>query len=87
TALLRFENLTKVFKVNLKSGIVTDDEDEMEAIVSEVDTVERTVLLSNDILVVITGRTEVEGDEGIETLEEVAAALEAGTTVYADVEG
>ncbi len=87
TALLRFENLTKVFKVNLKSGIVTDDEDEMEAIVSEVDTIERTVLLSNDILVVVTGRTEVEGDEGIETLEEVAAALAAGTTVYADVEG
>jgi hypothetical protein len=87
TALLRFENLTKVFKINLKSGFVTDDEDEMEAIVSEVDTVERTVLLSNDILVVITGRTEVEGDDGIETLEEVAAALAAGTTVYADVEG
>jgi len=54
---------------------------------SEVDTVERTVLLSNDILVVVTGRTEVEGDEGIETLEEVAAALATGTTVYADVEG
>ncbi|MDZ7807310.1 MAG: hypothetical protein U5K71_09350 [Gracilimonas sp.] len=87
TALLRFENFPKLFKVNLKTGFVTDDEDEMEAIVSEVDTVERTVLLSNDILVIITGRTEVEGDEGIETLEEVAAALAAGTTVYADVEG
>lgn len=87
TALLRFANLPNLYKVNLKSGIVTDDEDELEAIVSEVDTVERTVLLSNNILVIITGRTEVEGDDGIETLEEVAAALEAGTTVYADVEG
>lgn len=87
TALLRFENLTKIFKVNLQTGIVTDDEDDLEAMVSEIDTVERTVLLSNDILVIITGRTEVEGDEGIETLEEVAAALEAGTVVYAEVEG
>ncbi|MFP8488718.1 hypothetical protein ACKGJO_06410 [Gracilimonas sp. Q87] len=87
TALLRFENLAKIFKVNLQTGIVTDDEDDLEAMVSEIDTVERTVLLSNDILVIITGRTEVEGDEGIETLEEVAVALEAGTVVYAEVEG
>lgn len=87
TALLRFQNLNRLFRVNLKSGIVTDDDDELEQAVSAVDIDNQTVTLANDVLVIITDRTEVEGDDGLESLEEVATALEGGLTVYAEVEG
>lgn len=87
TALLRFQNLNKLFRVNLKTGFVSDDDDDLEETVASVDVDNRTVTLSNNVLVIITERTEVEGDEGIESLEEVASALENGLTVYAEVEG
>ncbi|MBD3615393.1 MAG: hypothetical protein HUJ22_02385 [Gracilimonas sp.] len=87
SALLRFRNLDKLFYVNLKSGIVTDDDDDLEAPVASVDATNRTVTLDNDIVVIITPRTEVEGDDGLETLEEVALALEEGINVIAEVDG
>lgn len=87
TALLRFQNLNKLFRVNLKTGFVSDDEEDLEQAVASVDINNQTVTLANDVLVVITERTEVEGDDGLESLEEVAAALENGLTVYAEVEG
>lgn len=87
TALLRFANINRLFRVNLRSGFVTDDDDELESVVAAVDTLDQTVTLSNDILVVITDRTEIEGDDELETLEAVARALEAGSTVIAEVEG
>ena len=87
TALLRFQNINRLFKVDLQSGFVTDDEDELEANVVAVDTLNNTVSLDNDLLVIITGRTEVEGDDDLESLEAVARALEAGLLVVAEVEG
>ena len=87
TALLRFQNLNKLFRVNLKTGFVSDDEEDLEQTVTSVDIDNQTVTLSNDVLVIITERTEFEGDDGLESLEEVAAALESGLSVYAEVEG
>jgi len=87
TALLRFQNLNKIFRVNLSSGIVTDDEDELEAAVSSVDIENNTVTLSNDIIVIISSRTEVEGDDGLESLEDVETALQNGLSIMAEVEG
>ncbi|HET8866658.1 MAG TPA: hypothetical protein VFM80_13270 [Gracilimonas sp.] len=87
TALLRFRNLSKQFRVNLSSGFVTDDDDELEASVNSVDLDNETVTLDNDIIVIITPRTEIEGDDGFETLEDVALALESGVTVIAEAEG
>ncbi|HBX65747.1 MAG TPA: hypothetical protein DEG32_06190, partial [Balneolaceae bacterium] len=86
-ALLRFKNINRLFKVNLRSGFVTDDEDELESAVASVDTLNQTVTLRNDIVVVITDRTEIEGDDGLETLEDVLRALENNFTVKAEVEG
>ncbi|MEX0722466.1 MAG: hypothetical protein WD357_05135 [Gracilimonas sp.] len=87
TALLRFQNLNKLFRVNLSSGVVTDDEDELEAAVSSVDIENNTVTLSNNVIVIISSRTEVEGDDGLESLEEVAIALQNGLNVIAEAEG
>lgn len=87
TALLRFEKITKLFRVHLGSGFVTDEEAELEANVLSVDIENKTVTLENDILVVITERTEVKGDDGLESLEDVARVLEAGYRVEAEVEG
>lgn len=87
TALLKFANINRLFRVNLSSGFVTDEDDELEATVSAVDTLNQTVTLDNDIVVVITGRTEVEGDDELESLEAVAMALSAGKAVKAEVEG
>jgi hypothetical protein len=87
TALLRFANINRLFRVNLRSGYVTDDDKELESIVTAVDTVNQSVTLRDDIKVVITERTEIEGDDGLENLEQVAVALEAGRAVKAEVEG
>lgn len=87
TALLRLQNVSQLFKVNLSSGIVTSDEDELEDRVSTVDLTNQTLTLSNDITVIISKRTEIEGDDGLETLEDVALALNNGLIVIAEVEG
>jgi hypothetical protein len=87
TALLRFKNINRLFRVNLRSGFVMDDDNEVESGVVAVDTLNQTVTLQNDLLVVITDRTEIEGDDGLDTLEDVARALENGFAVKAEVEG
>lgn len=87
TALLRLQNISQLFKVNLSSGIVTSDEDELEADVTSVDLNNQTVTLSNEVMVIISTRTEIDGDDGLETLEDVALALSNGFTVIAEVEG
>lgn len=87
TALLRFKNINRLFRIHLKSGFVTDDQDELESVVVAVDTLNQTVTLRDDILVVITNRTEIEGDDELESLEAVSRALEAGLTVFTEVEG
>jgi hypothetical protein len=87
TALLRFAKIERLFRVNLRSGIVTDDQDEVEGTVTAVDVANRTVTLDDDLTVIITGRTEIDGDDGLETLDEVALALEAGNSVTAEIEG
>lgn len=87
TALLRFKNINRLFKVNLRSGFVTDDEDELESNVIAVDTLNQTVTLRDDLVVVITDRTEIEGDDGLDSLEDVFRALENNFTVKAEVEG
>jgi hypothetical protein len=87
TALLRFENLNKLFKVNLRSGFVSDNEIDLESPVVAVDTLNQTITLQNDLLVLITDRTEIEGDDGLTSLEAVARALEANIAVKAEVEG
>ncbi|MFN1833616.1 hypothetical protein AB2B38_000020 [Balneola sp. MJW-20] len=91
SALLKFARFAKIFKVNLKSGFVTDDDDsdesEKEAEVISVDVENSTVTLANDLTVILTDRTEIKGEEGLETLQQVADALAAGTRVEAEVEG
>ncbi len=87
TALLRFEDITKLFRVHLGSGIVTDDDAELEANVVSIDIENQTVVLENDLRVIITERTDIEGDDGLESLEAVAQALDAGIRIEAEVEG
>ncbi|MEQ8526039.1 hypothetical protein [Gracilimonas sp.] len=87
TALLRFANINRLFKVNLRTGFVSDNEIDIESSVVAVDTLNQTVTLRNDILVQVSDRTEIEGDDGLDSLEAVARALEAGIGVTAEVEG
>ncbi|MEX2603162.1 MAG: hypothetical protein WD361_03115 [Gracilimonas sp.] len=87
TALLRFKNVAKMFRIHLQSGIVTDDDAEIEANVIGIDVENNTVSLENDILVIITERTEVEFDDGLNSLQDVQRAIAAGLTVQAEVEG
>lgn len=91
SALLRFARLAKIFRVNLGSGFVTDDdddsEDEYERRVESVDLVNQTVTLAEGLTVILTDRTEIDGDDGLETLEDVANALDAGEIIEAEVEG
>ncbi|WP_421774238.1 hypothetical protein [Gracilimonas sp.] len=87
TALLRFANVNRLFKVNLRTGFVSDDEIDIESAVAAVDTLNQTVTLRNDLLVIVSDRTEIEGDDGLDSLEAVARALDAGENVIAEVEG
>lgn len=87
TALLRFQNFEKLFKVNLNTGFVQSEDDEIESLVVSVNLNQRTVLLENGITVRITGRTEFEGDNNLNSLVDVDAALSAGSTIMAEVEG
>lgn len=87
TALLRFENVTKMFRIHIQSGFVSDDDAELEQAVIAVDVQNNTVTLDNDIVVIITERTEVEFDDGLDSLEDVQRAINAGFIVYAEVEG
>ncbi len=87
SALLKFAKMERFFKVNLKTGFVSDEEDDFEAVVTSVDSVNNTVALDNGLTVIISERTEIDGDDGLETLEEVARALDAGYEVIADIEG
>lgn len=87
TALLKFENITKMFRIHLQSGFVSDDEAELERAVIAVDLQNNIVTLDNEMQVIITDRTEVEFDDGLESLEDVQQAINAGFNVYAEVEG
>ncbi|MFA5669327.1 MAG: hypothetical protein WC967_08785 [Balneolaceae bacterium] len=87
SALLRFAKIERLFKVNLKSGFVSDEEDDFEGTVKAVDIANNTITLSDDLLVILTERTEIDGDDGLETLEEVALALESGKEIIVEIEG
>ncbi|WP_221930348.1 hypothetical protein [Gracilimonas mengyeensis] len=87
TALLRFKNFTKLFEVDLGTGFVSDNEAEEEGIVDSVDVENGKVILDNGTLISVNERTEIEGDDGLVTLADVASAIAAGFVVEAEAEG
>ena len=87
TALLRFEGFQKLFQINLDDGNVRDGDEEFEGRVAGINVDRKIVELSNSRRIRIVNDTEVEFDDGLASLEDVAQALEAGEQVRAEGEG
>ena len=87
TALLRFEGFQKLFQINLDDGDVRDGDKEFEGRVAGINVDRGIVELSNTRRVRIANSTEVEFDDGLTSLEDVARALNEGEQVRAEGEG
>jgi len=85
TALLRFADFSKIFRIKLDDGKVFDD-DEFEGIVRSVDLDESFFTLANGQRVKVTDATEIEGDGDLFSLQEVDRAIQNGFIVEAEGE-
>lgn len=86
TALLRFENLLKLFQVNINDGDVKDQDEEFEGRVTSVSTSQQSVTLFNGRTVYLTDNTEIDSDE-YPTLRAVQNALNNGVPLWTEGEG
>jgi hypothetical protein len=84
TALLRFRDLVKIFRIKLDDGRVYED-DEFEGYVESVNVDRSTFSLYNGQVIYITDRTEID-DGDYRSLEEVKAALDQDIRVEAEGE-
>jgi len=87
TALLRFQRFQKLFQINLDDGDVRDGDKEFEGRVSGISTERDVVELTNGRRIVLTDNTEIEFGDRLNSLNDVATALEEGFSVRAEGEG
>ncbi|NGP76974.1 hypothetical protein G3570_10040 [Balneolaceae bacterium YR4-1] len=87
SALLRFERFSKLFRINLDDGDVSDQDDEFEGKVTSVNLENSTFTLSEGRVIRITDETTFENDGDLFSLQAVAETLEAGKLVEAEGDG
>ena len=83
TALLRFADFSKIFRIKLDDGKVFDD-DEFEGIVRSVNLDESFFTLTNGQRIKVTDATEIDDDGDLFSLEEVNRAIQNGFIVEAE---
>lgn len=83
TALLRFADFSKIFRIKLDDGKVFDD-NEFEGIVRSVNLDESFFTLTNGQRIKVTNTTEIDDDGDLLSLEEVNRAIQNGFIVEAE---
>ena len=86
TALLRFQNLLKLFQVNLDDGDVKDQEEEFEGRIQSISTAQQSISLVNGRTIYLTDNTEIDSDE-YPSLNAVQNAINSGISIWAEGEG
>lgn len=87
SALLRFRDFKKLFKIQLNDGNVSDQDNEFEGIVKSVHPENNTLLLDNGRTIRLSENTVFDSDGDLTTLKQVATSIKNGRRVKAEGKG
>jgi hypothetical protein len=87
SALLRFRDFEKLFRIRLNDGNVSDQDNEFEGIVESVNIERHTLQLNSGRTIRLTENTAIDPDGDLITLKQVAAVMEDGYHVKAKGKG
>ena len=87
SALLRFQDFKKLFKIQLNNGDVSDQNEEFEGIVKSVNPENLTMLLENGRTVQLSENTIFDSEGDFTTLKQAATSIQNGQRVKAEGKG